>query len=65
VGLTLQTNSKVHHIITEVQVRLSISEEVVQRMVRARRAEMVILAKTSRKDMPARPQQVSWEPEEV
>ena len=66
-GLTLQRDGKMHQIITEAQVRLSLSEEVVQRMliVRARRADMVRVARTSRMDMLARPQQVSWETEEV
>ena len=63
--LTLQTDGKIHQVITEAQLRLSLSEEVVQRMVRAKRADMVRVARTSRKDMLARPQQVSWETEEV
>ena len=62
---TLQTDGKIHQIIKEAQVRLSLSEEVVQRMVRARRADMVRAARTSRKDILARLQQVSWETEEV
>ena len=64
-GLTHQTDGTIHQIITGAQVRLSLSEEVVQRMLRARRADMVRVARTSRKDMLARPQQVSWETEEI